>query len=74
MPQPTGCSHQCSVEIYTYFILIRATLSLMIKGFNNISGAKVHIFLKTTNFLCINQQLECKVTHKHNHTTREAVL
>lgn len=35
-PQPKGCSYLNSVGICTYFILIRVTLSLMIKGFNNI--------------------------------------
>ena len=45
-PQPEGCSHLNSVGIYTYFILIRVTLSLMIKGFNNILAAKLIILFE----------------------------
>ena len=44
-PQPKGCSFLNSVGICTYFILIRVTLSLTIKGFNNISGCKVNHFV-----------------------------
>ena len=50
-PQPEGCSHLNSVGICTYFILIRVTLSLMIKGFNNIFGCKVnHFYLNYINY------------------------
>ncbi len=41
-PQPKGCSYLNFVGICTYFILIRVTLSQMIKGFNNISGCKIN--------------------------------
>jgi hypothetical protein len=43
--QPKGCSYLNSVGICTYFILIRVTLSLMIKGFNNIFGCKINHFV-----------------------------
>ena len=45
-PQPKGCSYLNSVGICTYFILIRMTLSLMIKGFNNILAAKLIILFE----------------------------
>ena len=45
-PQPEGCSHLNSVGIFTYFIFIRVTLSLMIKGFNNILAAKLIILFE----------------------------
>lgn len=44
-PQPKGCSYLNFVGICTYFILIRVTLSQMIKGFNNISGCKINHFI-----------------------------
>ena len=44
-PQPKGCSYLNSVGICTYFILIRLTLSLMIKGFNNIFACKFNDFV-----------------------------
>ena len=47
-PQPKGCSYLNSVGICTYFILICVTLSLMIKGFNNISACKGNHFIWIT--------------------------